>query len=790
MYEQYTMPDPSYLEEVVMIAGMDGTFGPVHGNGQINYGTINYFNADHDLLSHTYLYPESGSNSANIIQNISDGVGYANYTAHGSPSGWADPSFTTGDISGLQNDGEYGLLIGNCCSTSEYQVGECFGEALLRAVDKGALGYIGASNSTYWDEDYYFGVGVGVISGTPPPYEETTLGNYDRAFHDHGEPFEDWYTTMDQMIYAGNLAVTLGSPGSALYYWEAYCLMGDPSVMPYLRVPDILDAGYDPLLPIGSPTFTVITAPHAYVALSMNGALLGAAMADSAGTAVIAVSGVTVPGMADVVATAQNYQPFMGTVLIANPEGPYVMLNEVVIADENANGLVEPGETVLLDTELKNWGNSDALNVTATLTLQDSSYVDISDDFQEFGNIPAQDSVMQIGAYEIIVHDSVPDQAKVFFDLAIEDETRETWNSSFYITLNAPVISSGGLSVDDSEGGNGNGRLDPGETVLFSLELSNTGHCDAIGLLTTLSTSYPYLEVVTTSITTDSLALGATEVLTFEAIVDDEALIGSFAGLSFFTVTGPYSCVSEYDLPVGLVMEDFETGDFTAYGWMFGGNLPWLVTSSGVYQGDYSATSGDIGDSQTSTLFLDFEVPVDDSISFFRKVSCEDDPSNNDYDWLAFYIDDVELERWDGEVAWSQVSYPVTEGSHTFKWVFNKDYSVSSGYDAGWIDYIIFPGITQYVSVNEKSAGRLSLSVSPNPASMNSVVAFSLEKDSEVSLTVCDITGREVMNILPPASMQMGYHTVSISTGSLPQGSYLLVLRTSQGQAVTKLIKK
>ncbi|RLD32034.1 MAG: Gingipain R, partial [Bacteroidetes bacterium] len=76
-YEQFTMPDPSFLEEVVMIAGADSGHGHDWGNGQINYGTINYFNEDHDILSHTYLYPESGGSSAQIRQDISNGVAFA-----------------------------------------------------------------------------------------------------------------------------------------------------------------------------------------------------------------------------------------------------------------------------------------------------------------------------------------------------------------------------------------------------------------------------------------------------------------------------------------------------------------------------------------------------------------------------------------------------------------------------------------------------------------------------------------------------------------------------------------
>ena len=40
----------------------------------------------------------------------------------------------------------------------------CFGEGLLRANNKGAVGYIGGSNNTYWDEDFWWAVGNGSIS--------------------------------------------------------------------------------------------------------------------------------------------------------------------------------------------------------------------------------------------------------------------------------------------------------------------------------------------------------------------------------------------------------------------------------------------------------------------------------------------------------------------------------------------------------------------------------------------------------------------------------------------------
>ncbi|MFW5705849.1 MAG: C25 family cysteine peptidase, partial [Bacteroidota bacterium] len=226
-YEQYTFPDPSFLDEVVMVSGSDASHSQTWGNGQINYGTEYYFNEEHGLYSHTYLQPEpGGGNYSQLIkQNISDGVSFANYTAHCSPSGWADPSFVISDVSGLTNAHKYPLMVGNCCSSLEFQT-TCFGEEVLRASLKGAIGYIGGSNSTYWDEDYWWGVGFEAVTANPS-YNPENLGAYDRTFHDQsGIGIEDWYIAQGMMSVAGNFAVTQSGTSREEYYWEIYHLMG------------------------------------------------------------------------------------------------------------------------------------------------------------------------------------------------------------------------------------------------------------------------------------------------------------------------------------------------------------------------------------------------------------------------------------------------------------------------------------------------------------------------------------------------------------------------------------
>ena len=111
----------------------------------------------------------------------------------------------------------------------------------------------------------------------------------------------------------------------------------------------------------------------------------------------------------------------------------------------------------------------------------------------------------------------------------------------------------------------------------------------------------------------------------------------------------------------------------------------------------------------TSNLTLVHEAGSNDTISFYYKVSSE-----NGYDKLHFYIDNQEKASWSGTVNWAKASYPVTAGTHTYKWSYTKDNSVNNGSDCGWIDFISLPaerimaGTAGYdVTVCEGSAAQI-----------------------------------------------------------------------------------
>ncbi len=436
-YDQFLMPDPSYLGEVVMVAGMDSYHGDTWANGQINYGTTYYFNEEHGITSYTYLYPQSGSNSQNIINDISEGVGYANYTAHCSSNGWADPSFTVSDINTLQNDHEYPLGVGNCCSSNEFDSGTCFGEAFLRAEEKGGIGYIGGSNSTYWDEDYWWGVGSGNVV-TYPTYEATGLGAYDGMFHDHGESEDDWYITNYAIIMAGNLAVVEGG-GNSNYYWEIYHLMGDPSLSTYLGVPSENTVSHLPFLQIGVDSFTINADPYSYAGLSMDGMLYGAGQVGASGVLELAIDPILTGGTATIVVTRQNREPYIGTVEVGSADGPYVIVDDcLVVGDTNNNGDIDYGETIYMLVQAENVGVETATNVIGTVT-SDDPYITMIDGTVTFDAIEPGGVEASLDVIEFSISQETPDGHSASFDVHFAGDSGE-WDHYFTISINAYCV--------------------------------------------------------------------------------------------------------------------------------------------------------------------------------------------------------------------------------------------------------------------------------------------------------------------------------------------------------------
>jgi len=131
-----------------------------------------------------------------------------------------------------------------------------------------------------------------------------------------------------------------------------------------------------------------------------------------------------------------------------------------------------------------------------------------------------------------------------------------------------------------------------------------------------------------------------------------------------------------------------EAVDATSLTWTAGGNASWFGQSATSYNGGDAAQSGGIVDSQISSVQTTVNGPG--SLTFYWKVSSE-----SGYDYLNFYIDGaLQTGSISGEVAWTQKTFSIVSGSHTLKWEYAKDDSISEGLDAAWLDEVVFSQTT------------------------------------------------------------------------------------------------
>ena len=738
-HEQYTFSDPSFLDEIVLVAGVDASMAPTYGNGQINYGTDNYFNIAHGLTVYNYLYgsgtpitSDMPQASAAIISDISQGVGFANYTAHCGSAGWSDPSFEVSDISGLQNYDQYGVMIGNCCQSNKFDVPECFGEAILRASNKGAVGYIGGSNNTYWNEDFWWAVGNGSIS-SDPEYGATGLGVYDCLMHENGEQQEDWFITTGQMLHSGNLAVTQAG-GQEQYYWEIYHIMGDPSLMPYIGVPTVLTVSHGAATPVGATTFTVNTEENAYVAISMNGVLLDAQLADITGVVNLSFPAIANVGIADIVITKQFKQPYTGTVQIISPTGPYMIYSSNNIDDSagNNNQEVDYDELISMSVDVENVGSFDATLVTVSISTTDP-HISLINNSDVINLVPSQQIISINNPFTFQVSNNVPDQHIVTFDLDMNDNQGNSWSSVINITINAPKLDHTSFTIDDAFG-NGNGKLDAGETLDLIVEVTNIGHSDISNLTATMGTLSSYVTINSTTTNISSLFVNGQQATIFNISIDPNTPIGTFAEFPFDVTNGNYTHSTIFSEVIGIIDEDYETGDFTQYSWIQG-SYPWVIDNSNIYEGLNSSRSGIIPHNEESELSIEVDVTAPGDISFFKFLSSE-----QDYDFLKFKINGSKVGEWSGiDNAWSFVSFPVNIGSNIFKWEYEKDGGWEDGQDCAWIDYIVFPPIDlgQTTNIDEE---KFNFELFPNPTMGSFTLDFN---DAQVHLVkIFDSNGK------------------------------------------------
>lgn len=342
------------------------------------------------------------------------------------------------------------------------------------------------------------------------------------------------------------------------------------------------------------------------------------------------------------------------------------------------------GDSLHLDLGLKNIGDQTSNNLTVKVTSP-SPYIIMTDSMEAYPNIAAGGIETISSGFAFKVNDTIPYNAKVRFNVKVSNADT-SWYSHVTVDAHAPGLQIVNLTINDAAGGNHNGRFDPGETADVTVMLFNAGDFPCPGTFGKLTTGSPYLTIVNDSVFVDTIQPSRFVNLHYTVIVSDTAPTSSGARLNFTAQSGKYIRHASFYKIIGAVVEDWETNTFTKFPWHFAGNAFWNITNINPYEGLYSAASKPISDEQNCQLFVSYTSAADDSISFWYKTSTE-----LDYDFLNFYIDNTLQSQWSGETPWTRACFPVSAGTHTFKWIYQKDMASSAGSDRVGLDFIIFP---------------------------------------------------------------------------------------------------
>ncbi|HQP03151.1 MAG: T9SS type A sorting domain-containing protein [Bacteroidales bacterium] len=360
---------------------------------------------------------------------------------------------------------------------------------------------------------------------------------------------------------------------------------------------------------------------------------------------------------------------------------PKIQPGDVTITDGNDN-VLGAGENATVTVEIFNSGHAPASHINISLSTSDP-YLTLNSDPADIANLAA--SGMAESSFSVSAASIIPETHIAVITMQVVADNGYTCSESFEVTIHTPVITAGSLTVNDGS----NFCLDAGETTEINIPLNNVGQISAHNVVAQLSTYDEFVTINEATYSTPSINFGESAISSFNISVSSDAPLAHYVVFNLhITAADGFDVTIQVATIVGLMIENFESGDLTLFDWITTAPAPWFITTEEPYEGSYCLRSGDINDSQSTTLSIENTVVVEGDISFYYKVSSE-----NYYDFLEFLIDNVVIASWSGTHPWSQYNYTVATGTHTFAWRYRKDGSISNNSDCAWIDYIVFPAV-------------------------------------------------------------------------------------------------
>ena len=663
-----------------------GTPGNQWSSNQNTSMVVNYFGPNgvgYIPQTPSELGGWTGGTPEQVVQAVNEGAFWLQHRDHGLETGWGEPAVRNSHVYQMNNVGKLPFVMSINCLTGKFNYNQdCFCEAWMRRTyngeNAGAVGVLCPTETSYSfvNDAYVWGVYDLFDGDFMPDYGPfaTHTGNWMPAF---GNVAGKYFLAQSNWPYNSE------SKDITYTMFTAHC---DAFLCIYTQVPQEMEVLHPEVIIAGLGEVT-ITAPE--------GCMISLVKEDGeGGWEILAVAEATgepqtiefvpqvPPTEINLIVTGQNYLRYEAVMGVIPANGPYIVFDNKVIHDQNANQQLDFGETIDLDITMKNVG-SESMEAFEAVLETESEYITITNGTAQFQSMAPNETQTVANAFSFTVADNVPDNTSNRFTITVTNGN-DTYVSNLAMKAYAPVFKLGGMIITEING-NGNGRLDAGETAQLSFPIENNGHADAPTTEATLQMLSPYITIDEGTVTFDNVNAGEMQTAVYDITISEDTPVGYICPLGLNVVSGQYGAQNDYVAKVGLIIEDFESGEF-GEGWANDATHPWRIVSENPYEGQYCVKSGSIGNNASTTLILTHEAGSNDTISFYYKVSSE-----SGWDKLHFYIDNQEKNDWSGTIGWTKASYPVSAGRHNYKWSYTKDSSQSSGSDCAWIDFVSLP---------------------------------------------------------------------------------------------------
>ncbi len=731
------------------------------------------------MYSRDGTWDESGSA---MMSAMNSGHSFVHHVGHANSDffmGLYTSDITSSNFSNLNGTTHnYALVYSHGCICGAFDADDCVSETMVK-IDKCAVGVF--TNSRYG----WFNEGQ-----TEGPSTHLHREFVDALYHDKQNT-----AGVAEMISKYETAPWVENPdeyepGAQRWVFYDHNVLTDPALPIWTANPFTATVQYDTDLPLGA-TYSVTVTDGVNVLqnytciIVQNNMIVGKALTDANGEAVIQTDiNNTEVGSATLIVSGYNILPQEYSINIVEAEGVVLSSNSFNFSDDN-NNLPECNEDIFVNFTIKNYGQQNATNVNVTLTCDDEN-IDIITGTANISEISSGDSAVIENVLKIKAN-TVEDQYRTTLHLQIASD-QYTTERNITLTLNAPKIEYSNVSITETSG-NGNGYLEPGETGTITFYFKNAGHSKSQAGNALITSATSGVTINSPNQTVAEQDVDSTFAVSSDITLSSSISAGQLVNVNVDLQIPGNNLQADLNFYAGSASETYETGDFSAFDWQNEGDANWNVQSSEVYQGSYAAKSGYITDEQTSVMKIQLEVLQDGEVSFFKKVSSEED-----YDYLKFYIDGQLQDKWSGDVEWSSEQFPVSAGEHTFEWTYEKDMSVDEGQDCAWIDNITFPLIGNIVVTDTiatfvvENSADIQILVYPQPATNYVNFKFDNQSWQNVRIDIYDISGRNILTKMQKTVN--GENIITQDISDLQSGLYLYVLTIGNSSYQGKFLKK